>query len=756
MVVLQKGAAAVTTGLHINLYLLVIIASLGGFLFGYDTGIVSDAVVLLSSQYDLSLLQQQLIVSLAVCGSLVGSMLSGFVADRFGRKSTSFASCLLFIIGAFIMCFLSSSSSSKSTILITLYIGRFIVGLGIGIASMILPLYVAEVSPTSSRGTLVTSINLAVTGGQVISAIVGAVFYSFVHSNTESWRWMFGLSIIPAMLQLLGFFFLPESPRWMLEKGKFESAVRSLQKLRGVPDVRDEIFEILNSLKQQREEEDLAYVLLNTSDDGNFPPRQGGEGRTYSYDFINSLVTTKISRSSSSMDQYQSNVNNSTNFNNDNTNNKSENKSASENILDRTTTSVTQEPAVNTVSRPPTNHYYKLLTNKTTQRALLVGCALQAAQQFGGINTVMYYTTTILIFSGFSDSSAMWLAVPVAMCNFLGCLAATRAVDVLGRRQLTLGSLALVVLSLLLISLCFFIAEGSSVHASSSNIFSNGDECSQYRTCFDCLYDISCGFCTNVTATSGGSSCLKVSTSDPRQPAEPSLCSISDFSSSICPNNGAAAAWLLFSSMCVYLLCFAPGMGALPWTINSELYPTAIRGGAISIATSVNWASNFIMSSTFLTVIKSLGRSGAFQLYAVISTGFLFFLFIYLPETKDVPLEGVRLLFSDRQWRRRGKCPRAFMRFCPAFLSSSFSHNYEPDQSPDGDIVYNNGVHNTMHTSGDSGGLKMDNNAEEGLLENGSILNNNSTINNNNVNNDMIEIEAVSDDKYVRESLSYL
>ena len=113
------------------------------------------------------------------------------------------------------------------------------------------------------------------------------------------------------------------------------------------------------------------------------------------------------------------------------------------------------------------------------------------------------------------------------------------------------------------------------------------------------------------------------------------------------------ALWVIFTAVCLYLLCFASGMGCTPWTICSEIYPMSIRGVATSITTSANWSCNLLMSMTFLTLTSALTKHGAFFLYAGVSFGFVVYFYYYLPETRGVPLEDTPDLFIDGLWGKQ-------------------------------------------------------------------------------------------------------
>lgn len=264
-----------------------------------------------------------------------------------------------------------------------------------------------------------------------------------------------------------------------------------------------------------------------------------------------------------------------------------------------------------------------------------------------------YYSATILKLAGFtSTSQAIWLSSVVAFCNFFGSCIGLYFVDRMGRRALTIYSQISTVLCLACLSLCFYLAQQTSPHL----ITSHDGDCN-YRYCFDCVQDDGCGYCSSPqylpssyhSSSDGNHICMKAIGGNNQNPVNETICSTSDFYPESCPDSRLVG-WMIFMVLCVYLLGFAPGMGPMPWCINSEIYPTAFRGIGNSIATTVNWSTNILMSMTFLTIIDTLTKQGAFLLYAFISFIFLLIFLFYLPETKQIPLEQIRSLFEDNVW----------------------------------------------------------------------------------------------------------
>ncbi|KAF9053866.1 general substrate transporter [Hymenopellis radicata] len=201
---------------------LVTCAAVSGLLFGYDTGVISGALVTIGKDLGGSALtngQKEFITSATTLGALLGGLAAGAMSDWTGRRLVLFISDIIFIGGAIAQAVCHDVWSMIG--------GRFLLGVGVGLASCIAPLYIQELAPTRLRGRLVVYNVVTITLGQVIAYAIGAAF-THVHSG---WRWMVGLGAVPAALQMVFLVFLPESPRIMLMKGDTESARRILTKI---------------------------------------------------------------------------------------------------------------------------------------------------------------------------------------------------------------------------------------------------------------------------------------------------------------------------------------------------------------------------------------------------------------------------------------------------------------------------------------------------------------------------------------------
>jgi SP family arabinose:H+ symporter-like MFS transporter len=226
------------------LYLVCLVAALGGFLFGFDTAVISGTVSLVKTNFNLDAINEGWFVSCALLGCIIGVSISGKLSDKYGRKLVLILSAILFLSSA-LGCMLSGSFT-------TLIIFRLIGGLGIGVASMVSPLYISEFSPSRFRGMMVSLYQLALTIGIVLAYFSNAYLVNHASDSfaggamhkifsTDVWRAMLGLGAVPAGIFLISLFMVPESPRWLLLRGDEEKAKDILIRIDGIDAARNEI-----------------------------------------------------------------------------------------------------------------------------------------------------------------------------------------------------------------------------------------------------------------------------------------------------------------------------------------------------------------------------------------------------------------------------------------------------------------------------------------------------------------------------------
>ena len=221
-------------------YVAALFAALGGLLFGYDTGVISGALIFIKREFGLTTTDEEIVVSGVLLGATLGAIVGGKAADLFGRRRVLLVTAAIFGIGA-----LASAVAPSPTVLI---VSRVVLGLAIGLASTNVPVYLSEVAPPHARGWVVSLFQLAVTIGIVVAYLTDYAF-----ASVEGWRWMLGLAVAPALVFGTGMFFLPETPRWLIRGGQHDVAHRVLVRIRELADVDIEIEEIKASLAQQTE-----------------------------------------------------------------------------------------------------------------------------------------------------------------------------------------------------------------------------------------------------------------------------------------------------------------------------------------------------------------------------------------------------------------------------------------------------------------------------------------------------------------------
>lgn len=237
------------------LIFIALAAALGGFLFGYDTAVISGTITLVKSQFDLNLAMEGWFVSSALLGCIAGVAFAGELSDRLGRKKALLASSLLFFISA-----LGCMLSDTQTLLI---IFRLIGGLGVGIASMLSPLYISEVSPAHIRGRMVALYQFAITIG-ILSAYFSNAWLLKIHNeidfnshilnyvvSNEVWRSMFGTEMIPAAIFFISLCFIPESPRWHALRNNTSYAEKILTKISGKLQAEKEFNDIMELVAKE-------------------------------------------------------------------------------------------------------------------------------------------------------------------------------------------------------------------------------------------------------------------------------------------------------------------------------------------------------------------------------------------------------------------------------------------------------------------------------------------------------------------------
>ncbi|EEP80805.1 itr1 protein [Uncinocarpus reesii 1704] len=257
------------------IWALTLSAGLSGLLFGYEydatffyflcTGVISSTLVSIKtdlSHRELTTLDKSLITSCTSLFALVASPIAGALGDKLGRKPVILIADALFVVGA-----LWQAATSEVSGMI---VGRSLVGLAVGTASLITPLYIAELSPSAIRGRLVTVLALFITGGQVVAYVVGWL----LSTAPSGWRWMVGVGAFPALVQLAILVFLPETPRWLMKMGKDVKARRVLSKVYGDTDsVKQAVDQIIHGIETEINEDGPISTHVRDATSGSSLPQ---------------------------------------------------------------------------------------------------------------------------------------------------------------------------------------------------------------------------------------------------------------------------------------------------------------------------------------------------------------------------------------------------------------------------------------------------------------------------------------------------
>jgi sugar porter (SP) family MFS transporter len=424
------------------------IAALGGLLFGYDTGVISGALLFIQKDLNASTFDQSAVVGSLLLGAVCGAAAAGYLAGSIGRRLVSIVAGIVFAVAA-----VASALAPTVWLLIA---ARFVLGLAVGTASFVAPMYIGELVPPKIRGGLVSFNQLMVTIG-----ILAAYIVDFgLKGLASNWRWMLGLGAIPGIALAVGMFFLPESPRWLVEKDREDDARKVLCRARNRGEVDDELDEIREVTKEEGSLRDL---------------------------------------------------------------------------LDRSV-------------RP----------------MLVVGLGLAIFQQIVGINTVIYFSPQILKFAGVSTGSAIGQTLFVGVTNVVFTIVAVLLLDKIGRRVFLLIGTAGLTVALVGLGL-FFQVSTIRQHAS----------------------------------------------------------------------------WLALASLILYVASFAVGLGPIFWLMIAEVFPLNVRGAAMATCSVANWGFNFLVSFTFLQLVSTAGKGGAFFTYAALGILAIAFFAWKVPETKGRSLEEI-------------------------------------------------------------------------------------------------------------------
>lgn len=222
---------------YLWLYVVAIIASLGGLLSGYDTGVISGALLFINESWNLADTTQGLLVSSVLIGAVIGAATNGVLADIFGRKKIIMATAVIFIIGSVLCAFAPN--------IYVLIASRIFVGFAVGIVNFVVPLYLSEIAPKQLRGTLVSLYQWAITAGILFSYFINAAFAGAVYN----WRWMLFAGVVPGLILFIGMCFMHDTPRWLISKKREDEARIVFKKIEPELNAEKEIKDIQKTIR---------------------------------------------------------------------------------------------------------------------------------------------------------------------------------------------------------------------------------------------------------------------------------------------------------------------------------------------------------------------------------------------------------------------------------------------------------------------------------------------------------------------------
>jgi len=385
--------------------LVALSAAVGSFLFGYDTGVIAGALVYIAPEFGLEddPAMEGLVVAATLVGAFLGSLAGGALGDRFGRRWPLFATAALFVGGGLLMALAPGVGA--------LIAGRGIVGLAIGVSGAIIPLYIAECAPAEWRGRLATYPQLFVALG-IFSSYLVDFAVSVAASASAAWRLMLGISAVPAIVQFLLLLWLPESPRWLVARGRRDAARAVLQRLR----------DAANDAELDAELDAIAAAVARDEQMAAATPGVPGETTR----LLPSPMSGPLSPAADADDC---------------------------------------DALAGRAARWTWADAKGLLARRDVREALLVGAALQMFAQLSGINATIYYTPAILqaagvtdLFAvlGLSDESAAILATAITYSlKIPAILVAMQLMDRAGRRLLLLATVPVLAVTMAGLAIAF-------------------------------------------------------------------------------------------------------------------------------------------------------------------------------------------------------------------------------------------------------------------------------------------------------------
>lgn len=514
------------------------VANLSGLMLGYEMGLTSGVLLQLRGRLSLSCQEQEVLVSAHVFGSLFICLAGGPVLDRYGRRCALLLSAALVVVGTVILIAFTS--------LVSLTLGRVVVGMGTCLSGTAACLYIAEISPRERRGLLVTLYEFMLVLGVMFGFSCSYAFAAVSHG----WTYTFGLVIPPALLQFGAFLFLPPSPRFLVAQGNVEKARLVLEKMRGGlhEDMDTELRDIQAGLKEESE-----------------------------------------------------------------------------------------------------HSFRELFSSKANLRArLLTGVALVFLQQATGQPNILSYASPLLRSMGFtSDDAATLASTGFGVVKVVGTIPAVMLVDRMGPKSfLCVGAvvmgLSLAALGTLTLQSHAHLSSLCKSHTMDNNTLS--------------MWDLN----STAVEMDNGTFYLKTvpspwATEEVQRTLRENGQSVLDERTHTLPSS---LKWASLITLLVYVAGFSFSLGPMVYVVISEIFPTGVRGRAASVVGAVNWATNLLISMTFLTLTEIVGLPTMLFLYAGMCFVLLVFVIHCVPETKGRTLEEISKELAKKNYFKVRLCTK--------------------------------------------------------------------------------------------------
>jgi MFS family permease len=498
-------------------YLVIIslIVAMGGFLLGFDSAVISGAVNGIKTQFSMTDVQLGFAVGCVIFGAMFGNISAGPLADRFGRKSVLLVTAILFM--------LSAGWSAMATSYVTFVIARILGGIGVGAAILIAPIYIAEIAPAKLRGSLVSFNQL-----NIVIGISVAYFsnYALVNISDESWRYMLGVEVIPALLYFLLLFIVPMSPRWLLKNKNDQAAAKE--------------------------------VLVKI----------GG-------------------------DEY-----------------------AEKTLLD------IKKNTKNTEKKGSAKEFF----SSRMRLVLIISFGLAFFQQITGINAIFYYAPTIFEQAGGSTDSSLLQAIVVGLTNLVFTFVAIYLIDRLGRKPLLLIGTGMMTIALGLASFAFYNAT-YTLSTENINKVANEETRIILSDNLDEVFDSQNSFLEFAKNNMESNDYLSFQQND--------LKSFISIESNL----------VLFAIL-LYVAAFAISLGPVMWAMLSEIFPSRLKGIAISIVGFFNSLVSYTVTQLFPWELNNLGPTITFLIFAVLALLSFVFVKKFVIETKGKSLEELEEILT--------------------------------------------------------------------------------------------------------------